>query len=217
MQPADTDTELLVGQETNYIRRGWRTGLLVGAAGMAALLGTAGMAKSALPAGFDGLQGKEERIDVAPSFAACSKSLENCATTGCCQVSGHKCFSKQNGMAQCNETCTPGKKGFTCDVLPNSMASVPVERTLGQSLYCFAVYTKETGSPKPSSELELLTLQSKHWVSIFACEQWDVFADVATPLGQTGYVTIKVEDEFKEFHQLKRKETKSWVNWAMFY
>jgi len=184
---------------------------------MAALMGTAGVAKWAVSSNMEGLQGKEERINMVPSYAACSKATENCATTGCCKTSGHKCFSKQNGLAQCNETCTPGKMGFTCDVLPNSRASVPVERGLGQSLYCFAVYTKNTGSPTPSTELELLTEQIKHQVSVFACEQWDVFADVSTPLGQSGYVTIKVEDEFNEFHQVKRKETGAWVNWAMFY
>merc|ERR1712194_745128 len=30
-------------------------------------------------------------------------------------------------------------------------------------------------------------------------------------------VTIKVEDEFGEFHQLKRKTSGTWVNWGMFY
>merc|ERR1712194_462265 len=28
---------------------------------------------------------------------------------------------------------------------------------------------------------------------------------------------IKVEDEFGEFHQLKRKDSGTWVNWGMFY
>merc|ERR1712242_324676 len=52
---------------------------------------------------------------------------------------------------------------------------------------------------------------------IFACEQWDVFSDVSVPLDANGYVTIKVEDEFGEFHQLKRKDSGTWVNWGMFY
>merc|ERR1719229_2149053 len=64
-----------------------------------------------------GLQNKEERIQVVPSFPACSKTGENCISTGCCQVSGHKCFSKGKGQAQCNKTCTAGVKGFTCDVI----------------------------------------------------------------------------------------------------
>merc|ERR1719412_3576716 len=42
-----------------------------------------------------GLQNKEKRIEVVPSFPACSKTGENCISTGCCQVSGHNryCFS----------------------------------------------------------------------------------------------------------------------------
>jgi len=68
----------------------------------------------------------------------------------------------------------------------------------------------------PSTELALLTTQMKHGVSIFSCDAWDVFADVEGPLGN-GYNMIKVEDNFGEFHQIKRKETGTWVNWAMFY
>merc|ERR1719433_2479486 len=28
---------------------------------------------------------------------------------------------------------------------------------------------------------------------------------------------IKVNDEYGEFHQIKRKQTKTWVNWGLFY
>jgi len=101
-----------------------------------------------------------------------------------------------------------------------STPSVPVERSLGQSLYCFSVYTKETGSKKVNTEPQLLALQSKLRASIFACEQWDVFSDVAVPVGQSGYVTIQVHDTHGEFHQVKRKSADgdgSWVNWGIFY
>merc|ERR1740139_621837 len=177
-EPMETDTEILIGDQVSH-RQGWRAGMLVGAAGVAALMGTAGAAKWAVSSSLSGLQGKEERIDIKPSFAACSKSGENCVSTGCCQVSGHTCFTKKGSIAQCNETCAPGVKGFTCGVVARH--SVPVETVLGQRLYCFSVYTKNTGSPKPSTELDLLTLQSKHGASIFACEQWDVFSDVVVP------------------------------------
>merc|ERR1719330_727747 len=128
-----------------------------------------------------GLQNKEERIEVVPSFPACSKTGENCISTGCCQVSGHKCYSKGKGQAQCNKTCTAGVKGFTCDII--NPHSVPVATPLGQNLYCFSVYS-----------------------------------DVSVPIDHTnGYVTIKVEDKFGEFHQLKRKDSGTWVNWGLFY
>jgi len=181
-------------------------------------MGTMGGVKYGSGSLLSGLQNKEERIDIIPSFPACSSSKEDCSSTGCCQVSGHKCFSKSHGKAQCNQTCTPGKMGFTCDIV--SKPSVPVERSLGQSLYCFSVYTKETGSSKVNTEPQLLALQSKLRASIFACEQWDVFSDVAVPLGQSGYVTIQVHDTHGEFHQVKRTDGDgdgSWVNWGIFY
>merc|ERR1719203_1425816 len=146
-----------------------------------------------------GLQNKEERVQIVPSFPACSKAGENCISTGCCQVSGHTCFAKGAGKAQCNKTCTAGEKGFTCGVI--NPHSVPVATPLGQSLYCFSVYTENTGSESlVSHELELLNIVAAQGVGIFAC-------DVSVPIDHqsgdhpTGYVTIKVEDTFGEFHQ----------------
>jgi len=78
------------------------------------------------------------------------------------------------------------------------------------------VYTKDTGSPKPSTELELLQAQRKHGASIFGCDQWDVFSDASVAISDD-YQTIQVYDTHDEFHQVKRKVTQSWVNWAMFY
>merc|ERR1719429_834434 len=90
---------------------------MVGAAGMAALLGCTGTIKWSVNSKLSGLQNKEERIKIEPSMPACSKAGENCMSTGCCQVSGHSCFTKKGGLAQCNETCTAGKMGFTCDIV----------------------------------------------------------------------------------------------------
>jgi len=147
---------------------------------------------------------------------ACSKAGEDCMNTGCCQITGHKCFTKKGGKAQCNETCTTGKMGFTCDIV--APHSVPVQTPLGQSLYCFSVYTENTGNvTAPNHELELLNIAAVREAGIFACEQWDVFSDVSVPINTNGYVTIKVEDTFGEFHQLKRKDTGTWVNWGIFY
>merc|ERR1712137_1268675 len=60
-----------------------------------------------------------------------------------------------------------------------------------------------------SHELELLNIVAARGAGLFACEQWDVFSDVSVPL-VNGYVTIKVEDTFGEFHQLKRKDSATW-------
>merc|ERR1712227_461895 len=69
-----------------------------------------------------------------------------------------------------------------------------------------------------SHELELLNIVAAQGKGIFACEQWDVFSDVSVPIDHTnGYVTIRVEDAYGEFHQLKRKDSGTWVNWGLFY
>jgi len=44
-----------------------------------------------------------------------------------------------------------------------------------------------------------------------------VFSSVSVPTNANDYVTIKVEDQFGEFHQLKRKDSGTWVKWGMFY
>jgi len=157
---------------------------------------------------------KEDRVRVVKSLAACSTSKDNCLETGCCQISGHQCYVKSAGVGRCNSTCTPGVKGFECGQ-PN-FDSVPARGEVRTDLYCFSVYTADTGSPKPSTELALLKGQKKFGASIFGCEAWDVFSDVTVGIA-ADYNTVQVEDTNKEFHQVKRKETGTWVNWAMFY
>merc|ERR1719471_1924703 len=44
-----------------------------------------------------GLQSKEERVQIVPSFWNCSKAGDDCTSTGCCQVSGHTCFTQKTG------------------------------------------------------------------------------------------------------------------------
>jgi len=91
-----------------------------------------------------------------------------------------------------------------------------VQQYLPNTLYCIAVYTEETGSTKENTELALLKTQKKYDASIFGCESWDVFGDVAAPIG-LGYSAIRVGDKFGEVDQIKREETGTWVNWALFY
>ena len=95
-----------------------------------------------------------EQIIVKPPRDMCSKSTENCASTKCCQVTGYNCFYKKQGVAACMKSCTPGKDGVC--TMPHEL--VPLKDTTGTpglSLFCFSVYTKDTGSTKTSHELEL--------------------------------------------------------------
>merc|ERR1712129_89893 len=139
---------------------------VLGALGLVAG-GVASMKRSSMTVGVQGLSGKEQRVNIVPSYAACSTAKENCFDTGCCKTSGHKCYMKSKGVASCSKKCTPGKGGFkTCEQPPSADASVPVEEESETSLYCFSLYSKDTGTPKKSYELDLFRKQHEHKVSI---------------------------------------------------
>jgi len=213
------EAELVLMQEEATARRSmWpikSVAAVLGALGLVAG-GAATMNHSSVAVGLQGLSGKEQRVKIVPSYAACSAATENCFDTGCCKTSGHKCYVKGKGQASCKSKCTPGKGGFkTCEQPPSAEHSVPVEEESGTSLYCFSLYSKDTGSTKKSYELELFRKQHEHKVSIFGCEQWDVFSDVAETIGD--YNTIQVFDTHSEWHKLKRKTSGTWVNWGIFY
>merc|ERR1712039_1039821 len=74
---------------------------------------------------------------------------------------------------------------------------------------------QNTGSPKKTFELELLTEQKRRGVSIFSCAGWAVYSDAMVQL-EPGIFTIKVSDVKGDFHWQRRKETGSWVNTGMF-
>lgn len=211
------EMEHLISEEIPQQSRGW-------AAKAGALLGIAGLAGVAAAAVYHGgattrqslaFGQKDERLAITPSFPSCSGPKDNCFETGCCQTSGHQCWVKDAHEGRCNLTCTPGN-GMQCGLPLNGQPSVPVQSNLPATLYCFAVYTENTGSSEESTELDLLKLQKQHGVSLYGCDAWDVYADVAVPIDE-GYTTIMVQDVYNEFHQIKRKETKTWVNWALFY
>jgi hypothetical protein len=95
------------------------------------------------------------------------------------------------------------------------LSEVKRHSSLDAKFYCYAVYTKETGSTKRSYELELLQGSYQRKVSIFACDYHNVFSDVDAQIG-SDYPTIKVSDVDHEFHVVKRKKQGTWVNTAMF-
>merc|ERR1711920_492443 len=87
--------------------------------------------------------------------------------------------------------------------------------TPAETMFCWSVYTQNTGSTKKSHEKDLLEEQLKKKVSIFACNAYAVYSDAQVSLGG-GLSTIKVEDKEGDFHFAKRKTTGSWVNTGMF-
>jgi len=160
---------------------------------------------------------EEEEMVVQNAKQFCSKTEEDCAASKCCAVSGFMCFEKTPGVHRCMEECDP-HKGWTCR-MPHEITPL-VEATqhsnwLNPQLYCWAVYTENTGADKQEHELELLQQQFARKVSMFACESNDVFSDVVVEIG-AGYPTIKLDDVDNEFHLIKRKEGRGWVNTGMF-
>jgi len=128
-------------------------------------------------------------------------------------VSGLTCFKVSASMGKCMKACTPGGRNGTCEGVAPFME--PAVEEPGHSLFCFAVYTKNTGSTKPSHELELLQQQREKAASIFSCADWAVYGDVVAPLGGGEY-TIKVDDVKGDFYFAKRKEAHTWINTGMF-
>merc|ERR1712117_544291 len=84
-----------------------------------------------------------------------------------------------------------------------------------QSLYCFAVVVMDTGSPKPSHEMELMNHQSENNLGIFQCEGHDVFSDTALTLSN-GVALTQVFDTDGDWKFAKRKSTGAYVNTGIF-
>merc|ERR1712176_47672 len=133
-------------------------------------------------------------VDMAqPNFQAIGKENDHCATlkedcssAKCCKTTGYRCIKGSEKEAKCAKTCP--KKG-PCIVLSETMTLDTHDRT---SLFCFSVYTENTGSSKPSHELELLKYVQEKKASIFACDKAEVYGDVAVSIGG-GVSTVKVD------------------------
>jgi len=155
------------------------------------------------------------QVIAKPQRGQCSSWRGNCLETGCCDVAGYTCFQTKADMGKCLKTCTPSKDQwctqpqFVMDPILRDAVSKPL------SLYCFSVYTENTGTTKPNYELDIIKEQYVRKISIFDCEQYDVFADVDVEVG-SDLRTIKVDDVEGDFHWAKRKVSGSWVNTGMF-
>jgi hypothetical protein len=139
----------------------------------------------------------------------CAALKKDCSSAKCCKITGYRCIKGSEKLATCAKTCP--KKG-PCTVMSETMTFDTHDRT---SLFCFSVYTENTGSSKPSHELELLSMVLEKKASIFACDKAEVYGDVAVSLGG-GVTTIKVEDVEGDFHFAKRKHMGTWINTGMY-
>jgi len=153
----------------------------------------------------------------------CSSANDNCFHTQCCKTAGHKCYLTGDVVAKCMEYCTIGKDSADCTQLQNSQTlqfeSPDTKQHPAETMFCFSVYTNNTGTPKKSFELDLLTQQRAKTVSIFACDASAVYSDLSISLGD-GVSTIKVDDTDGDFHFAHRKTEDGtlgpWVNTGLF-
>merc|ERR1712190_165999 len=139
----------------------------------------------------------------------CAALKKDCSSAKCCKITGYRCIKGSEKLATCAKTCP--KKG-PCTVLGEKMTFDTHDR---KSLFCFSGYTENTGSSKPSYELELLKMVQEKKASIFACDKAEVYGDAAVSLG--GDVMVqKVEDVEHTFHFAKRKHAGAWINTGMY-
>jgi len=156
------------------------------------------------------------QIAVTPPRQECAKVGANCLSQKCCKVSGYSCFEVHSGYAKCMKECVAGKDG-TCLQQTTMVPSQRSDQSLtANTMFCFAFYTANTGSTKPSFELDLLRTQLFLGASIFGCEAWRVYSDVETWLTPGKINTVKVNDVNGDFHFAKRKKTGTWINSNMF-
>merc|ERR1712241_377685 len=162
------------------------------------------------------------RDGCSPPWTSKSKpdnATENCVNTKCCSTTGYNCFQKSPGVAGCLKGCIPKKGSWDCTMPKEFLNLVDIKEIPNTRFYCFAVHTHDNGNPThhPGAveELELLKEQYNRGVGVFGCPGYDIFSDVDVNIGQ-GYDAIKVDDPLGEFHLVKRKKTKTWVNTGLF-
>jgi len=166
------------------------------------------------------VQGPHETC--SPPWTSKSKAdniTENCINTKCCTITGYNCFQKEAGVAGCLKGCDSTKSKWDCTMPEATLQLVDVKEVPNTRFYCFAVHTQDSGRPNhhpgPEEEIALLRMQYERKLGVFSCPGYDVFSDANVNIGQ-GYDAIKVDDPLNEFHLVKRKKSKTWVNTGMF-
>jgi len=138
----------------------------------------------------------------------CSTSKDDCADTGCCKTTGQTCWRKDSKTALCKQDCPDD---WDCTDLTKTWewsAHSP-----GTSMYCYAVIFSTKGGKLVVPEDDLLKYQFDNKMSIFACDDYDVFSDVDVSFG-SGYSAIKLDSQ-EEWYKYSRKDTGAAANAAI--
>jgi len=207
----EVDAPLVVGQPGRSSTP-WRK-LIIGASASLALCGAIG--RLSYNRGLTAASDYESKFQIvtSPARSQCSKTSENCYDSGCCTVEGFTCFETEGRKAKCMEKCDSTK--FSC---AQRMQTVLTEAKVvpSQSLYCFAVVVVDTGSPKPTEELQLMDNQAQKGLGIFQCEGNDLFSDKALTLSSNGRAFTQVFEGDGDWRFAKRKSTGAYVNTGIF-
>jgi hypothetical protein len=143
----------------------------------------------------------------------CSGSTESCMETGCCKVTGAKCFKKKDQKtAWCKMNCTSGGE-WSCEEVVSTKAAMPANHP-GTSLYCYVVHFRHNKG-KPNKEMEMMPMQMEKGLHIYACDAWDIFSDVMFDVGD--YTSIRVKDIEGDFCKYARPDTGACANAAIYY
>jgi hypothetical protein len=218
---SDSEVQMLPN-DAELSRRRWKqiTFVAIGVAlGMAAIA-TTNLARGPSTTSVTDVM-ELDQIEVVPPREKCSKVTENCASTKCCQITGFSCFETKPGVGKCMKKCVPGIQG-SCKqanglVAGTKEASRSVTSLSATNLFCFSVYLEDTGSTKKSYALDLLRTNLFLGSSIFGCEAYRVYSDVATWISPDQVNTVQVFDPTgNDFHFEKRKHMGTWVNAGIF-
>lgn len=168
---------------------------------------------------------QKDMIQTVEPRNKCSPDDTDCRWTKCCQISGHKCYQKDFAYAGCKKSCTPGVDGWSCIEQANWWHMKQVEtKPSNPNLYCYQVYQSIVG-PEPQTKKnwqpDLIRTQLRFGAGIFACQQWDVFADTKmqlTPGPPAELFAIQVSDVEGEFKLLTRRDKPDhYVNTPLYY
>ena len=89
---------------------------------------------------------------IKPERDHCAVLKIDCSSAKCCKTTGYRCIKGTETIAKCAKTCP---KTGPCTLLGEKMTFDVFDR---KTLFCFSVYTENTGSTKPNYELELLKM-----------------------------------------------------------
>merc|ERR1712045_470953 len=125
-------------------------------------------------------------------------------------MGGFSCFETKPGFGKCMKKCVPGVQGLCKQangLVPGTKeASRSTTSLSATNLFCFSVYLEDTGSTEKSYALDLLRTNLFLGSSIFGCEAYRVYSDVATWISPDQVNTAQVFDPTgNDFHFEKRE------------